>query len=300
MDLDRLVLAHWKRPYLAEPAVVPAAGRLWLETCQRQLLVTSASRWRPPRYPLTAPEPDLLHGQDAYRFLLEVGAGLHSHVPGETQVLGQLRQAVVSCRRSVLAQTGLMAWLERALSDIRQIRSRHLQGVGRDGWGSLVRRVMRPAGQDRILVLGAGQLSESLLPWLSEAAVGIWNRSEKRPLSDSHAVRFFSSSQAAAAMDWARSLIVATPPDPGNDRRWTRLARAGTPGQILNMGRYAADPGPWSTLPDCLYLDDLVRLRRRRNDLRDAKLALARESCAAVAGQRSKRPGRGPVLARAS
>src|SRR4029079_18930940 len=82
------------------------------------------------------PGPELMDGE-AYRHLLEILCGLQSPMLGETQVMGQFKSFLASL-------DGEYAWLnrvgQRLLADAREIRTRHLQGLGSRSYGSAVRR----------------------------------------------------------------------------------------------------------------------------------------------------------------
>ena len=294
MKPERLILAHWPRevPWAVPPA--PAPGMLWLQTCQRQLLVTSACRWRRWADPWKQQVPELLHGREAYRRLLEIGAGLHSDVPGETNVFGQFRDALASCRDSVLNESGLLAWLERATADIRRVRREHLQGIGGDAWGSLVRQALKPLADQRILIVGAGNLARSLVPWLGTAETGILNRSEINDVSLWKINRYFHYSQSEEAVRWAHALVMTTPPDTDHDARWSALAHHYRPSRVLHLGRVSASTGPWDGLDHCLFLDHLTGLGRQRSDLRRQMLDRASEACGVLA-QRATAQGRSTV-----
>ena len=63
-----------------------AAHGLFVDTCLRQVGII-ADATAEESLPIDT-ETDVLHGQDAYSFLLQTITGLNSAIPGETNVLG--------------------------------------------------------------------------------------------------------------------------------------------------------------------------------------------------------------------
>ena len=111
-------------------AAVPAGVPVW-RTCLREVRFADAIHDR------RASAGAALIDGDAYRLLLEILCGLQSPMLGETQVMGQFKAFLASL-------DGSHAWLnrvgQRLLADAREIRTRHLQGLGSRSYGSAVRR----------------------------------------------------------------------------------------------------------------------------------------------------------------
>jgi len=146
---------------------VEAAVPVW-RTCLRQVTFADAVE---DLAGVDQSQP-LVEG-DAYRTLLEILCGLQSPMLGETQVLGQFK--------TFLASLGAdQAWLnrlgQRLLTDAREIRTRHLQGLGSRSYGSAVRRYL--AGCEHAVLIGTGKLAQEVLPFLSDdgRTVEQWGR----------------------------------------------------------------------------------------------------------------------------
>lgn len=136
-------------------AIPEGLGFVW-RTCLRQVLfLAPGSRYQP-----THPFRDLLRGHGAHRFLVEIGAGLHSPLLGETEVFGQLR-AFRDAHRWDEAWEPLLDAVEE---DVRKIRRRHLTDLGSQSYGSLARRRLTKGSP--VVLVGAGRLAQDLLPWL--------------------------------------------------------------------------------------------------------------------------------------
>ena len=105
---------------------------------------------------------EILRGNEAYRFVLEVICGLHSPLIGETEVAGQFKNTVASFNApagSFLAKT-----FKALFEDAKKIRDAHLKDLGSQSYGSVLRREIR--GLRDVHILGAGHLVQEILPWV--------------------------------------------------------------------------------------------------------------------------------------
>jgi glutamyl-tRNA reductase len=124
---------------------------------------------------------------EAIRHLFRVAASLDSMIVGEPQILGQLKQAYLQARDHGLIGTVLDAVLSRAFNVAKRIRSETEIGqsavsvsyaaveLARDIFGSLNKK--------RVLVLGAGKMSEGAARHLLRAGASeilITNRTPER------------------------------------------------------------------------------------------------------------------------
>jgi glutamyl-tRNA reductase len=108
---------------------------------------------------------EVYRGKEAYGFLLEVICGLNSPLLGETAVMGQFKEF---CAHAKFPNTP-WGWFLRQLTanvmvDAKRVRHAHLQGIGSQSYGSLVRHHVK--GVPTVAVLGAGKLAREILPWL--------------------------------------------------------------------------------------------------------------------------------------
>ncbi len=120
---------------------------------------------------------DLLEGEQAYSFLIEVLAGLHSPMVGETEVLGQFKNQI-QLQKEVA--NFFSPWLSWVFEDIKKVRTQFLQNTGTQTYGSWVRTLIpreRP-----LLILGAGQLCEKIFPYVQsiEHPIGIVTRNKSK------------------------------------------------------------------------------------------------------------------------
>lgn len=108
---------------------------------------------------------EVYRDKDAYGFLLEVICGLNSPLVCETAVMGQFRDF---CAKAKFPNTRwgwfLRQFTSKVLVDAKGVRRDHLQGIGSQSYGSLVRQHVK--GMPAVAVLGAGKLAREILPWL--------------------------------------------------------------------------------------------------------------------------------------
>lgn len=160
--LENLVVLHHPAK-TGERTPITLNGLEW-QTCLRHisLLHKSNSAALIPTLPKTS---EIFEGKDAYNFLLEVVCGLRSPLVGETAVMGQFREF---CAQAKFPATEWGWFLRKLTSDLlvdaKRVRYRHLEGLGTQSYGGMVRQHLRNIPS--VFVLGAGQLAREILPWL--------------------------------------------------------------------------------------------------------------------------------------
>ncbi len=239
-------------------------------TCLREVRISMLARDdQPMPAEAIAAGYELYTGAAAYRFLLQLTCGLESEIAGETEILGQVKQAWRDCETAG-GETArqLRPWMQRLLQDTKEIRSEHVVGLGSATYGSLVRRLLGGTLQGPTLLLGAGQLAETILPFLDTGEVLVWNRSRGRAeemLSRQRAaqiakrVQLLDSTPEAEDAAWrrARDVVICIPVDAERDlarvRLWQRQGSAD--GRVLHLGIDTAAATAWSGiagLPPCV------------------------------------------------
>jgi glutamyl-tRNA reductase len=149
------------------PAVLN--GLEW-QTCLRRIqflnrVENSALIEAAERNALVTGSVEVYRGRDAYEFLLEVICGLNSPLLGETAVMGQFREFSLHARfPNTPWGCFLRQFTANVLVDAKRVRHDHLQGIGSQSYGSLVRQHAK--GMPTVAVLGAGKLAREILPWL--------------------------------------------------------------------------------------------------------------------------------------
>lgn len=182
-----------------EPGLEPIqAGLPVWRTCLREVVF--------------APEPEdmasahrggkpLVEG-DAYRLLLEILCGLQSPMLGETQVMGQFKTFLASVERH---DNWLYRLGQRLLTDAREIRTKHLQGLGSRSYGSAVRRYLEHVRHT--VLIGSGKLAAEILPFLADdgRTVDQWSRSPQE------GARLLESADTFQGPDVPTAIIIAAP-----------------------------------------------------------------------------------------
>jgi glutamyl-tRNA reductase len=178
-------------------------------TCLREVVFLDGVT---PGSSVGAPEGDgqqLVDGH-AYRLLLEILCGLQSPMTGETQVLGQFKTflATLGSDQPALAKLG-----QRLLTDARDVRATHLQGLGSRSYGSAVRRDL--AGCEQAIVIGTGKLAHEVLPFLADEGrlVDMWGRASLPYADAPAAIRYFrlDGDMTGSASVLTAALVVAAP-----------------------------------------------------------------------------------------
>jgi glutamyl-tRNAGlu reductase-like protein len=236
---------------------------------------------------------ELYAGAEAYRFLLQLACGLQSEIAGETEILGQVKQAWRDSETAGGEQTRVLRpWMQRLLQDTKEIRSEYVVGLGSATYGSLVRRLLGGTSQGPTLLLGAGQLAETILPFLDSGEVLVWNRSHARAeemLARQRApqvqgrVQLLDSTAAAEESAWqrARDVVICIPADAARDATRAQLWRHhhAADGHLLHLGIDNAAGTVWSQIDGLATLRDLFGLRDSQATQRAALLARARKAC---------------------
>lgn len=292
MSLAELTVLNRRSADGPPTALLPHA--LVLGTCLREVRIAMLPAAEQP----TTAEADAAGyerhaGADGYRFLLQLAAGLESEIAGETEILGQIKQA---WREFESAGSGsaiaLRPWIQRLLQDTKEIRSEHVAGLGSATYGSLVRRLLGGELAGPTLLIGAGQLAETILPFLDTGEVMVWNRTRERAeamLGRQRAaqtqgrVQLLDATDEAEHAAWrrARDVILCIPADAARDAQrvqWWRQHGAAS-GRVLHLGIDGAAGTQWVDVPRVYTLRDLFNLRDSQAAQRELLLARARRAC---------------------
>lgn len=252
------------------PAVLN--GLEW-QTCLRRIqflnrIENSALIEAAERNPLTS-GIEIYRGREAYEFLLEVICGLNSPLICETAVMGQFREF---CTHARFPNTS-WGWFLRQITsnvlvDAKRIRRDHLQGIGSQSYGSLVRQHVK--GMPTVAVLGAGQLAREILPWLigkTKARLFYRNWLHAKDLLPEYPEVHLDQYSADDA-GWEQKeigLVIAAPMKASEVENWVRM-QSTTFSKCLDLrGEAATDP---ISLPIPVIklseLFDALRIERQR------------------------------------
>ena len=280
-------------------------GTFFFDSCQRAMWIgfhDGRPRLAPP------PGVECYSGEQAYLFLLRVATGLESAIAGETDVFGQLKEAWRSFEKfAEQSEQGelardLGAWMQKIFEDTKEVRSRHLENLGGASYGTLARRLPNLGEADRLFIVGAGSIARSVLPFLLQFRLTLWNRTQ----STAHELAAELRTQGARHLDvveseadgWRKAThaLVCIPLDTTAEGDTLRIALWNTHDAtltaqkrlILHMGCLRGQSvATWETLPEFRSLDNLFELRSAQAEARDLKLGLARRMCVERAQQRT-------------
>jgi hypothetical protein len=184
--------------------------------------------------------------------------------------------------------------MQRLFEDTKEIRARYMQNVGGASYGSLVRMMLKEiqgGPEEPILLVGAGKLATSILPWLDDHELWLINRSEdglarlEAELKRRPGVRFRSFrtiEEQEYAWAHAAHVVVCVPLDAEKDPwRVQALAKgkASATRQILHLGASDLKNSSWSVLPRVATLEDLFSRQRAQEARRGNRFSKAEQAC---------------------
>jgi len=222
------------------PEVPPAFTNLQWQTCLRRIVFLHRAELTllPAQLDFEA-----YCGREVYQFLLEVICGLHSPLLGENAVMGQFRKFRASCQFPNTEWGRFLRTLTTdLLVDARLVRHHHLEGLGSQSYGSLIRRYLK--GHSSVAVLGAGSLAREILPWLTDVRVFYRNLHHASDLQDKYPQMQLEQFRMADA-GWngnSASLVIAAPLDAAEINKWLAIQNV-TFSTVLDLrGNADADP----------------------------------------------------------
>jgi glutamyl-tRNA reductase len=257
-----------------------------IKTCQRTVVVTTADKTFDTST-LETP-PTTFTGREAYAFLLRFACGLESKMLGETEVFGQIKQEwkVFAERQSEFSKD-LHKLVQTWFKHTKQIRSYHLVNMGSSSYGSQVRKLLGVT-KGTTLIVGAGQLAQSIAPWLETEELVIWNRTIEKAKDLQELVVLRHSEQQCRvhaggelqAWHQTDNVIVCIPADPRMDseRVWTWMQKPSR-GVIIHLGLDDIEGTEWSQVANLFSLTTLFEMMRRTAEEKQVCLAKAFEAC---------------------
>jgi hypothetical protein len=308
MSLDRLAVVHQRKT----PGVVDAAewplppSAFRLETCLRRLAIgdaadLAATPERRDTDRLATDAFDRYRGAAGYEFLLRVACGLESNIAGESEVFGQIKEAWRTHEREHAALARAHApVMQRVFEDVKEIRARHLQHAGTVTYGGLVRHLLGGAMEAPVLLVGAGQMAQAVVPYLSGRPLYLWNRTRARAEAlrgkvsesiPSLATPVVLDNTLEAELElWrtAANVVVCIPADPERDAaRLAAWRQNPNRCRLMHLGLLDASGTCWQGAFGLSTLADLFTLQSSHNELRAAHIARAGAACREKARLRS-------------
>lgn len=191
------------------------------------------------------PLVEVFRGQEAYHFLLETICGLNSPIVGETAVMGQFKDFLQNARFPNSSWGNFLRQLATNLMiDAKRVRHEHLQGLGSQSYGSLVRQHVK--GMTAVAVLGSGKLAREILPWLiGKTNVRVFCRNLERAQSlrqEFPEIELVPYSSEVVWNEAAAGLVIAAPLQSDEVARWSKSQNVTFTKCLDLRGEAAADP----------------------------------------------------------
>jgi len=246
---------------------------LFLNTDENQDLIAVAKRdqsW--------ARAVDVYHGDEAPQFLLEVICGLNSPLVGETAVMGQFREFLGQARFPNTSWGIFLRQLtSNLLAEAKRVRHDHLQGLGSQSYGSLVRSHVKDLPM--VSVLGAGQLAREILPWLiGKTKVRVFYRNwdhAKELLNDYPEIELLKFSDTAdGGGPEGMGLVIAAPLSAAAVAKWVSQQGSSFSKCLDLRGEAETDPLTFSLR--VIRLSELFEALRNDRQKLEGRVAAAR------------------------
>lgn len=256
----------------------PALKGLEWQTCLRRIILLHRSESSALVSNLQD-ESETYEGHDAYNFLLEVVCGLRSPLVGETAVMGQFKEFCASAR---FPANEWGHFLRRMTSDLlvdaKRVRYRHLEGLGSQSYGGLVRQHLK--GIPSVMVLGAGQLAEEILPWIvGKTDVTVCARTPERAkdLLEKYCELRLTQFTLDGAQDETRptAIVIAAPINASAVANW--MALQSTPFEKVLDLRGEAETDPLSCTLPVIRLSEMFAAVKDDRPKLAARVAAARD-----------------------
>lgn len=158
-------------------------------------------------------------GKEAVTHVFRLASGLESMVVGETQILGQLKEAFGQSTERKQSTSALSRMFHKAFETAKCIRTNHFLTASPISSGSASVALMDDKVPDRnisTLILGVGKMAETIYDSLFEKGysdIKIFNRTteraEKFALSH-HNIPYFAGNRLVEALSQADLIFVAT------------------------------------------------------------------------------------------
>ena len=277
-------------------AIESLQGAVLLSTCNRVELYASAADPKAALSDLSCFLADLpFRSTDAAstaKHLFRVASGLDSMVLGETEILGQIKQAYATAADTGAVDTRLHKLFQRAFQAAKEVRSETAISRGATSVGSvavdLAEKIFGNLLDHQVMILGAGQTSERVARGLYSRGVGavlVSNRHHER-------ARHLADQIGGAAVhfeEWQdafgeRDILICSTAAPHFVVTPEKLApvlrqRAGRPLYIIDLA-VPRDVDPRVGTLESVHLhdiDSLQNLARKSTRCREGELARCEE-----------------------
>jgi hypothetical protein len=289
MFLDHLWLIETSKEF-GTPA--PLVQGVVIETCLRHLRLGFG-----PLPVVSRPHMKAYEGVSAYQRLLRISAGLCSHLPGETNVFGQIKKVLSEVQSE---DKHLKSMTPKLFEDTKFIRTQFLRGVGSHVYGQAVQQLLEDQKRHvrSILVLGAGDMAKNVAPCLRAEDIWLYNRTPHRSIElqknlekagqRAHVVT--EQKELDDLISTADVIVIGLPPLLQEETHFVQSISNGKEQMVIHLGRREHDCGPWAAHEAYFSLDDVFdygssQTLHLRNQLADATKACATRAALRALGE---------------
>lgn len=281
----------------------------FLETCERWLWVMSQEKFIEETAGRSFEKCVVFQAKEAYEFLLRLTTGLESRMIAETEVFGQFKQNWELCLAKKVKDESflqLVPWIHRLFEDTKEIRSHYLLDVGGLSYGTTVRKLlknqskMRACQQGPVLLIGTGQIAQSIIPFLKEFELWVWNRTEERrhliyqkiQNDCDFRIKWIEHKKDEESLAWrkAAQIVVCIPVDLKKDEdrvSWFLEGGYSEYRSIIHLGCFSRVGHPWEVLPSFFSLEEVYQLQNSQKNLKSTQIIQAEKVCRERAQLRS-------------
>lgn len=213
--MSHLIIVH--RAYqggdeqkVLEPITI-SNSQVW-QTCRRQIIFFDEFEFQNF---IPNKNDQIFLGLDAEEFLIHVLCGLKSPLVGETEVFGQFKNWWQNWDDCDLKQK-IAPRVQQIFSTVKKVREEALYGLGSQSYGSLLRKKINESEllsskNNTIDFIGAGQLTEDILPWVAKfAQCRLWVRSTEKH-AENQAFKQATLLSADAISSASDLIVIAAP-----------------------------------------------------------------------------------------
>ncbi|MCI5561379.1 MAG: glutamyl-tRNA reductase [Phocaeicola sp.] len=268
------IVQEWKAEEVVLGAVVLSTCNrveIYYETAQQHfrpyILIRSLSRYKK----IADIDENIFvckHGTEMFRHLFRLSAGLDSIVKGETQILGQLKNAFRVATVAKQVTSTLSRLFHKAFETAKLIRTRHMVGaVPISSGGAAVRLLdsVLPNRECTALIVGAGQIAETIYQALKELDyrdIRLYNRTRQRAerFAETHGkLSVYAEEELPMALKEADIVFVATSSSTPIVTKENLHERENRPYLLFDMGvpRNVAEEISCKTWATVYTIDDL-------------------------------------------
>ena len=233
------------------------------------------------------------NGRAAYERLLNISAGLSSHLPGETNVFGQIKKVLSEIKSP---DKKLQAMTPKLFEDTKFIRTQFLRGVGSHVYGQAVQQLLEDQKRNvrSILVLGAGDMAKNVAPCLRAENIWLYNRTPQRSIELKKNLE--KAGQKAHVVTDKKDLndliatvdvvVIGLPPLQSEEATFVKALSKNHIQTVIHLGRRSHDSGPWCDHQTYFSLDDVFDYGSSQTLHLRNQLAAATEACTSRAALR--------------